>query len=106
MKINRPILDPLSAYESGKVEKEQDSKSSKRPQGPQEEGPIAQISAQARLVQRVRMLLDQMPDSRPEVEQLMKELQQKLEDGTYLEEVSGEGVIEQMLQELKAGIPT
>lgn len=104
MKINRPTVDPLAPYETRKVEKGQDAKSSKRPNSTSE-GPIAQISEQAWLVQRVRLLLDQMPDSRPEVEELMKELQQKLEDGAYLDEVSGEKIIQDILQELKDGQP-
>jgi hypothetical protein len=101
MKINN-ILDRLSVYETRKGEKGQEPKASTRTQG-KTNRPIAEISDEARLIQRVRQILDQMPDVRPEVEELMKELEEKLNSGTYLEEVSGEDIIEQIKLELDEG---
>lgn len=101
MKINN-ILDRLSVYEARKAGKGEESKASKRTHG-QIDRPIAEISDEARLIQRVRQILDQMPGVRPEVEELMKELEGKFNSGTYLEEVSGEDIIEQIKLELNEG---
>ena len=48
----------------------------------------------------MREALDRMPDVRPEMEELMKELQQKLDDGTYLDEVSGKEVLAEIKKAL------
>ena len=111
MKINRPPLDPLAAYSSTRVGADKSGAKRKRAAG--DEKPIVELSAEARLVSRSREVLDQTPDIRPEVEELISEIQKKLADGSYLEEISGQKVVEAIkaalkeeAEELQAEIPS
>ncbi|MDP6746033.1 MAG: flagellar biosynthesis anti-sigma factor FlgM [Candidatus Poribacteria bacterium] len=111
MKINRPPLDPLAAYSSTRVGTDK-SERAKRKRTAGDEKPIVELSAEARLVSQSREVLDQTPDIRPEVEELIAEIQKKLADGSYIEEISGQKVVEAIkaalkeeAEELQAEIP-
>ncbi len=93
MRIKRPDLDRLTAYETNKAERKKDARKLDHQRSNSAEKPIFDISDESRLIQQVREALDRMPDVRPEMEELMKVLQQKLDDGTYLDEVSGQEVL-------------
>ena len=101
MRIKRPDLDRLTAYETSKAERKKEAgKLGHNKRSNSVEKPIFDISDESRLIQQVREALDRMPDVRPEMEELMKELQQKLDDGTYLDEVSGKEVLAEIKKAL------
>ena len=45
--------------------------------------------------------MGQTPDIRPEVEELIAEIQKKLADGSYIKEISGQKVVEAIKAALK-----
>ena len=92
MKINRPPLDALSAYSSTKVGRDK-SERAKRKRDLATEKPIIELSEEAQLRSQAREVAEQTPDIRPDVEQLIAEIQKKLKDGSYLEEISGEAIV-------------
>ena len=101
MRIKRPDLDRLTAYEASKAEMKKNSgKLDHNKRSNSAEKPVFDISDESRLIQQVREALDRMPDVRPEMEELMKELQQKLDEGTYLDEVSGKEVLAEIKKAL------
>ena len=101
MRIKRPDLDRLTAYQTSKAERKKEAgKLDHNKRSNSAEKPIFDISDESRLIQQVREALDRMPDVRPEMEELMKELQQKLDEGTYLDEVSGKEVLAEIKKAL------
>ncbi|MDP7281639.1 MAG: flagellar biosynthesis anti-sigma factor FlgM, partial [Candidatus Poribacteria bacterium] len=101
----------LAAYSSTRVGTDK-SERAKRKRTAGDEKQIVELSAEARLVSRSREVLDQTPDIRPEVEELIAEIQKKLADGSYIEEISGQKVVEAIkaalkeeAEELQAEIP-
>ena len=101
MRIKRPDADRLTAYETSKTERKKEAgKLDRNKRSNSAEKPIFDISDESRLIQQVREALDRMPDVRPEMVELMKELQQKIDDGTYLDEVSGQEVLAEIKRAL------
>ena len=97
MKISRPPLDAVSAYSSTKVGREKSDRTKRKPT----EKPILELSEEAQLRSQAREVAEQTPDIRPDVEQLIAEIQKKLKDGSYLEEISGQAIVESIKAALK-----
>ena len=101
MKISRPPLDAVSAYRSTKVGREKSDRTKRKPASPTLEKPIFELSEEAQLRSQAREVAEQAPDIRPDVEQLIAEIQKKLKDGSYLEEISGQAIVESIKAALK-----
>ena len=101
MKISRHPLDAVSAYSSTKVGREKSDRTKRKPTTLTFEKPILELSEEAQLRSQAREVAEQTPDIRPDVEQLIAEIQKKLKDGSYLEEISGQAIVESIKAALK-----
>lgn len=94
----KPIIEKLKIYEA-KIEKSRkDSKVVKSRVA--EDKKIFEISEQAKQIMRIRQIIDEMPDVRSEVEELIEKLAKEIEDGTYLEKVSGRDIVDEIIKRL------
>lgn len=96
----KPIIEKLEIYKAKIGKNRRGTKVDKSRQT--EDRKIFEISEQAKQVQRIKQIVDEMPDARPEVQELIDKLAGEIENGTYLEEVSGKDIVDSIIARLSA----
>jgi len=94
----KPIIEKLKVFSTKIEETRKDSKISKS--RAVEDKKIFEISEQAKLFMDIRQMIDEMPDVRPEVQELIDKLAKEIEEGTYLEKISGRNIVDQVIARL------
>jgi len=94
----KPIVEKLKIYSTEIEKNRKNSKVSKSRVS--EDKKFVQISEQAKQIQRIRKIIDEMPDVRPEIEELLDKLSKEIKEGTYLKNVSGQDIVQQIITRL------
>jgi anti-sigma28 factor (negative regulator of flagellin synthesis) len=93
----KPIIEKLRVFEA-RIQRSRESSKIDSRRSPDTK--VAEISEEAKQIQRIRKMIDEMPDVRPEVEELVCKLTKEIEDGTYLKRVSGRDIVDKIIERL------
>lgn len=94
----KPIIDKLKVYSTNIEKNRRGTKITKSHASGDRK--IFELSEQAKQIRRIRQIIDEMPDARPEVQELIDKLTEEIEDGTYLEKTSGKDIVEAIIVRL------